>query len=74
MSTSAMSRAMARGIRRSMKHQTGDLSGLRKLRNEIQQTDQIAEAWNGVGQAMKSAMSTMESHPRTNPGRTSRTD
>lgn len=63
MSTSAMSRAMRRGIRRGMMMQSEDMSSIRKMRKEIQNRDLTAESWDEVGQAIYEAMGQMP--PRT---------
>ena len=48
--------ATMRGIRRAMAVHAGDLSGIRKMRKQIEATDYVTEAWNDVGRAMYEAM------------------
>lgn len=74
MKTNAMNKAVLRGVRRGMKIQSGDLTGLRKRRREIIETDYVAEAWSDVGMSLRQAMTDLDRTipPSSRPTRSSR--
>ncbi|GAA2013625.1 hypothetical protein GCM10009755_26620 [Brevibacterium samyangense] len=51
-----MSRAIMRGMRRGLDYHTDDLTNFRKLREEMESSDWMAEAWEEVGRDLSSAM------------------
>lgn len=60
MSTSAMSRAVRRGIRRSLYlSATGDTSRLKRMREEVEAQSGAEIAWKNTGDRLSRSMGTM---------------
>ena len=70
MSTSAMNRAIRRGIRRGLAMQSGDISSTQKMRDRIRNRDYIGETWTDVGTAISQAVYTQDQRRSTpKPGK-----
>lgn len=70
MSMTEATRAMSRGIRRSLyASATADTTRLRQMRRQISTTDQVAVAFNTVGRAIRTSMDTVDRNTRENSSR-----